>query len=519
MKGLKRSYQELELEIAKLKSELEQYSKNSSMIENSENELFRERVFENSPIPIVVMDAVSYKYIDCNQAAVKIYQYSSKMETLGKTPFDVSAEFQYDGKPSSEKAIYYINKAIVEGCIVFKWLHQRPNGEFWDAEVQLICFKNGEENLLQFTLIDITEQKKAKEELILSEERLQSFMNSASDGFYLLDENLNFIEINNTALKVVKKNKADVIGKNIAEIVPDVKESGRYEKHLEVLKTGIPYIVEDFIPHPIFGDKHFIIKSFKVGKGLGVIAYDYTEQKQAEITARLTISQLKATLENTPNVAIQWYDISGKVLYWNKSSESLYGWTAQESIGKTLSELIHTPEEEQDFLKILHEIEYSQKPYGPFESHIHKKDGTTGWVLATTFPIPLDSNQTGFVCMDVDITQRKLSENELLIFKESLDNSTDAIGMATPDGLHYYQNKVFTALFGEIGQEPTEIYYDKNIGSEVFKILKTGGKWEGEVKMFSKDHHILDIYLKAYPNIDSSGQIISLVGIGFQINI
>jgi PAS domain S-box-containing protein len=114
-----------------------------------------------------------------------------------------------------------------------------------------------------------------------SEERLSSFMNSASDGMYLLDSKLNFVEINKSGLEVIGKNKEEVIGKNITEIVPNVKDSGRYEKHLEVLKTGRQFEVEDFIPHPVFGDLHFNLISFKAGDGLGIIARDITHRKKA----------------------------------------------------------------------------------------------------------------------------------------------------------------------------------------------------------------------------------------------
>jgi CheY-like chemotaxis protein len=122
----------------------------------------------------------------------------------------------------------------------------------------------------------------AKSALRESEERLSRFMNSASDSFYLLDSNLNFIEINQKGLDIIGKDRDDVIGKNITEIVPDIKTSGRYEQHLEVIKTGIPFEIDDFIAHPIFGDLHFLLKSFKVGDGLGVIATDITEPKRAE---------------------------------------------------------------------------------------------------------------------------------------------------------------------------------------------------------------------------------------------
>jgi PAS domain S-box-containing protein len=76
-----------------------------------ESESFRRRIFESSRIPIIIMDAKTLRYIDCNPAAVEIYHFDSREETLGKTPQDVSAPMQYDNTPSAEKALFFINQA------------------------------------------------------------------------------------------------------------------------------------------------------------------------------------------------------------------------------------------------------------------------------------------------------------------------------------------------------------------------------------------------------------------------
>jgi PAS domain S-box-containing protein len=141
---------------------------------------------------------------------------------------------------------------------------------------------------------DITERRRAAEALRESEERLSSFMDSASDGFYLLDPDLRFVEINQRGLEIAGKKKEDIIGKSITEIVPDVVSSGRYERHKEVIRTGKPFTVEDFIPHPVFGDMHFILKSFRVGNSLGVIATDITERKRAELHREILYQVLRA---------------------------------------------------------------------------------------------------------------------------------------------------------------------------------------------------------------------------------
>ena len=121
---------------------------------------------------------------------------------------------------------------------------------------------------------------------------------------------------------------------------------------------------------------------------------------------------------------------------------------------------------------------------------------------------------TAVIASARDISERKLREEELKIFKESLENSTDAIGISTPRGRHYYQNKAFCEMFGDIGESPAEtVYVDREIGDEVFQTIMSGGQWTGEVKMYSKNREVLDIYLRAYANKDVNGEITALVGI------
>jgi PAS domain S-box-containing protein len=150
-----------------------------------------------------------------------------------------------------------------------------------------------------------------------------------------------------------------------------------------------------------------------LGRGFNDLLRALNARQEADQALRLSEAQLRANLDNAPNVAIQWYDESGRVSYWNPASEKLFGWRAEESVGKTLGQLIYTEEQATEFLHVLDKIKDTGLPYGPFETAIRTRDGGNAWLLSTIFAIPMSNERTGFVCMDVDITERKTAEEAL----------------------------------------------------------------------------------------------------------
>ncbi len=131
---------------------------------------------------------------------------------------------------------------------------------------------------------DVTKQKISEQKLKESEQRLASFMNSATDGFVLYDAQLNYIDVNKVTLQTIGMTKEEIIGKNILDIVPNLKETGRYDKYIEVIKTGKPFSTEDGIFNRIDGQSssQLSIRAFKVGDNLGIIFTDITERKKKE---------------------------------------------------------------------------------------------------------------------------------------------------------------------------------------------------------------------------------------------
>ena len=186
-------------------------------------------------------------------------------------------------------------------------------------------------------------------------------------------------------------------------------------------------------------DTAIIIDILEIFSGRAATEIQRMQTEEALHTAE---EKLRATIEYTPNVAIQWYDQNGRVLYWNPASETMYGWRKEEAVGKTLDQLIHTPEEMAVFIATCKEIQRTGKPTKPTEYTFKRRDGSLGTCISTIFALPEDKGQTFFVCMDFDITKRCQVEEQLRQAQK-----LDAIGRLT-GGIAHDFNNLLTAIIG-----------------------------------------------------------------------
>ncbi len=110
------------------------------------------------PVAVIVID--NGKYIQCNEAAVRLFHARTPADLIGTTPIDHSPEYQPDGSKSSKDAESLIADALGGTTVRFDWLHRRIDGVLFNARITIKPITHENHTYLILTLINNTQQAK-----------------------------------------------------------------------------------------------------------------------------------------------------------------------------------------------------------------------------------------------------------------------------------------------------------------------------------------------------------------------
>ncbi|MDQ3711451.1 MAG: PAS domain S-box protein [Acidobacteriota bacterium] len=141
------------------------------------------------------------------------------------------------------------------------------------------------------------------------------------------------------------------------------------------------------------------------------------------------VLSLHAQLLNTIEQSVFATDLGGIVIYWNRVAEQLYGWLAEEAIGRNVLELTTPKPSIRQAAEIMTRLRQGKSWTGEFI--MQRKDGTTFPAQITNSPIYDKQRLIGIIGLSNDITERKLIEKALRVsetrYRSLLENANDII--------------------------------------------------------------------------------------------
>ncbi len=293
--------------IMSLVQDITERKENEENLKNNEQR-FRE-FFEWAPEAIVVFDADSENFIDCNENSLSLIKCSKK-ELMNKSIGDISPPFQPDGKNSYTKAREMIMLTLEGEKPIFEWTIIDSEGKHIFCEIRLVKLTITGRNLVRTTVIDITARKLAEETLRRSESNLRAIFNNTIFSYILINPELKILSFNPIASKWAKNslNFELKAGKKFLSCFPKAQHEEilkriemvlkgatiKYETSYLQLNNSINYYEISF--SPVLSSK---------GKVLEIcIAFnDITERKESEIETLMLVNRLESKNKNLSQFA------------------------------------------------------------------------------------------------------------------------------------------------------------------------------------------------------------------------
>jgi PAS domain S-box-containing protein len=209
-----------------------------------ENEARFRIFFERSADAMSLLDPQTLRYIEANEAVVRLLGAPDREALRNASPVERWPERQPDGRLSVEKAREMVELALTQGSHRFEWLSCRYDGSELPLDIVMTAVPFAERTLLSLVYRDICAQKRAEREirqlntslekrvaertieLARSEEKFRTLFEGTSQAVLLLDRR-RILEANQSWLRLLGYSSLnDVVGKRPAELAAPIQPGG-----------------------------------------------------------------------------------------------------------------------------------------------------------------------------------------------------------------------------------------------------------------------------------------------------
>jgi PAS domain S-box-containing protein len=395
------------------------------IIEQQKNSLLT--TLEKSLNEIYVFDAATLKFSYVNRGALLNNGYSEQ-EIEELTPLDLMPEF-------TETIFNQLVNAVVTGekeKIIFFTNHQRKNRSLYPVEIHLQFVEEANNNKFLAVVLDITERKKAEEELSSaiekaqeSDARFKAYAQQSPIAIYTTDINGDCIYANETWLEIAGMQLEDALGKGWInalhpedlEFVTDnwyksIESNGEWNYEYRFINSNKNIIWVNGRAKKLFNDKNEHIGY--LGSNINI-----TERKKVESKLIESENYLRTILDNEPE-CVKVLNNKGELISMNPAGLAMIeADNEQQVLGKRMTDLLHK-EYQMGFSQLSAAVFKGFS--GTFEFEITGLKGRHRWLETHVVPLKDTTGKiVNLLGVTRDITERKANDSKLILLNENLN--------------------------------------------------------------------------------------------------
>lgn len=484
-------------------------------------------LFLLNPHPMLVYDLESMNILAVNQASIDKYGYS-EAEFLGMTIIDLKSSDEFT---RLWRNLLEDRNSLQRGEI---WNHRLKDGRTIQVEVHSHNFDFRHKNARLVLLLDITEGLKTEKALRENEHRISNLVKNLPGIVYrcALDKDYTVYFISDSCTPITGYTPEEfVTPKTITFndlILPEYREAIWQKWQVVKKEKGV---FED--EYPIKTSSGEIKWLWERGRGVygehGELLYlegyieDITTNKLAEEKLRQSEANFNRSIEESP-FGVRIISDDGQTIYVNPALLRIFGFDSLNDFNQIPATNWYTPQSYSEHLIREEKRNNRETVESEYEISILRFNREIRYLQVFRSVILWNGMQKSHIIY-MDITERKLAENELRKLSQAIKQNPVSVVITDLNGSIEYVNPRFTEITGyesdeAIGQNPRILKsgkMDPHIYADLWKTITSGNIWHGELINKNKAGELYWAYKSISPILDSQGRITNFVAIGEEI--
>lgn len=333
---------------------------------------------------------------------------------------------------------------------------------------------------------------------------------------------------NAAAGRILGLEHRDLIGRPIEEAFPGLAATEVAERYREVARTGKSW----FSDRVEYRDERcggiFEVHAFRIRPGEVAVAFtDVTHRWRLHDELQKYYFLNDAIIQSSP-AGLAAIDRDRRFILWNPACERIFGWSADEVLGKPIDGFI--PESELGDSRCIQDLGFAGEGVRDLEVVRRRKDGATLRLRLSTAPL-CDANGecAGVMALMLDLTERRAAERHL---RESenrwrglLEAAQEGIWMTDAAGAVTFINEELASLLGYERQEVVGRHYLEFVAPEcrecaanAFEETKPGRKRRIELALLHKNGRPVHTVVSGFGDFDEGGRFLGALGLVVDIS-